>query len=128
MKRQNSDRLGAEGRSWSQGKIRVFTPPPGAEEARSQLRGVRIHTEKEKELIRLKEFWSKSLFHFETGGRGHVLTLLFGTCQSGGQAANREWADAKEEEGAYWAFGPEEASQPMGLWKELARLRQQVIS
>ena len=57
-----------------------------------------------------------------------MLTLFFGTCQSGGQAANREWVDAKEEEGAYWAFGPEEASQPMGLWKELARLRQQVMS
>ena len=77
MKRQNSDRLGAEGRSWSQGQIRVFTPPPGAEEARSQLRGVRIHTEKEKELIRLKEFWSKSLYHFETGGRGACVDTVF---------------------------------------------------
>ena len=37
----------------------------------------------------------------------------------------RRWT---EEEGAYWSFEPEEASQPMGLWKELARLRQQVIS
>ena len=69
----------------------------------------------------------KFIFHSETWG--HVLTPFFGTCQSIGQTAHREWAGAGlgQEERVYWAFGPEEASQLMELWKELVGLRQQVI-
>jgi len=54
-----------------------------------------------------------------------MLTLFFGTCQFCGQAADKEQANAgvKEGEKAYWAFGPEQASQPMELRKELTELR-----
>ena len=58
-----------------------------------------------------------------------MLTPFFGTCQSVGQAADGEWvgAGSRKDRRAYWASGPEEASQPMELWEELAELRQQVI-
>ena len=46
----------------------------------------------EEKPIRLKEFRSKRLFHFETGG--NVLTPFFSMCQSVGQAADEGWAGA----------------------------------
>jgi len=94
VKRRDSDRLGANERRIeieAKGKEEFLRSPP-ARDARGRLCGVRIHKEKEREPIGLKEFRSKSLFHSET--RGHVLTPFFGTYQSVGQAANGEWAGA----------------------------------
>ena len=48
-----------------------------------------------------------------------VLTPFFGTCQFVERAADRRWAGVGTSKriGAYWAFGPERASQPMELRK-----------
>ena len=53
---------------------------------------------------------------------GHVLTPFVGTCHSVGKAADEEWvgAGSKKKREHIGPFGPEEASQPMRLWKELA--------
>ena len=58
----------------------------------------------------MKEFRSKRLFHFETGG--NVLTPFFSTCQSVGQAADEGWAGAgsKRKKGQNGPLGQEEAS------------------
>ena len=57
-----------------------------------------------------------------------LLTPFFWHVSIVGQAADAEWTGAGSGgEEAYWASGPEEASQPMELWEELAELRQQVI-
>ena len=74
--------------------------------------------------IGLKKFWRVNLYFTPKLG-GHVLTQLFDMCQSVWQAANGEWADngIKEKREAYWAAGPEQASQLIEPRKELTRLR-----
>ena len=79
---------------------------PPARDARSRLCGIRVHAEAEGKPIGLKELQSKIYISLQNWGQ--ALTPFFGTCQSVGQTADREWVGT--------GSGGEERESILGLW------------